>query len=224
MAKGFNDKYVLKMRTVEAAMYTVAKEESRYRKSYKNWHDDPKSFGSSTNLDLDFVSTNYVVATTNLYHVAKNTNLYAMTAYYVVTNRDSYDKSNIPNNDNSCLVGTSKIYYGQDGDGPYAIVLRINDYPLKVRPLMRLTCPYPENNPSRVQRGGVASPKLEIYPSHLLAEISYGDGLANTQKYFVGDNGDGTQNRAVFTMLSYLFAQTAISTQNLPVQQLIQVQ
>ena len=40
----------------------------------------------------------------------------------------------------------------------------------------------------------------------------------------VGRADDNNQDRTVFTMLSYLFAQTAISTQNLPVQQLIQVQ
>jgi hypothetical protein len=52
-----------------------------------------------------------------------------------------------------------------------------------------------------------------------LANVSYGDDT-----YWVGDPKDSTQNRTVFTMLSYLFSQTAISTQSLPVQQLIQVQ
>lgn len=77
------------------------------------------------------------------------------------------------------------------------------------------------------------------FRAHLfkLAEIRYGSDV-----YTVGDleKGDtlldpmseeihnetvpGMHNGTAFTILSYLYAQTAISTQNLPVQQLIQVQ
>lgn len=73
----------------------------------------------------------------------------------------------------------------------------------------------------------------ENLPYYVLTKIEYSDltrysdptrysDLTN-QTYYVGDLKDETQNRTVFTLLSYLFAQAAISTQNLPVQQLIQV-
>jgi len=68
----------------------------------------------------------------------------------------------------------------------------------------------------------------EEAPYNPTAEIPYGGDLRKL--YFVADPMSGpnrwhiTQNRTVFTMLTYLFAQTAVSTQNLPVQQLIQVQ
>ncbi len=85
------------------------------------------------------------------------------------------------------------------------VVTRENNYPFKVRPTMRLTC-----------RSGERS------PANILAEVSYGDTTEET--YYVGDATGQTQNRTVFTVLSYLYAQTAIGTQSLPVQQLIQVQ
>ena len=60
--------------------------------------------------------------------------------------------------------------------------------------------------------------KEQVPPTPLVA-TAY-----NGRNYMVGRADDNNQDRTVFTMLSYLFAQTAISTQNLPVQQLIQVQ
>jgi hypothetical protein len=59
----------------------------------------------------------------------------------------------------------------------------------------------------------------ELSPHAKLVEVNYDNVL-----YSVGDAEGTIQNRTVFTMLSYLFSQTAISTQNLPVQQLIRVQ
>jgi hypothetical protein len=68
-------------------------------------------------------------------------------------------------------------------------------------------------------------PQKRLHLSKLV-EVDY-----KNETYSVGDfDGedvyptDSNQNRAVFTMISYLFSQTAINTQNLPVQQLIQVQ
>jgi len=84
----------------------------------------------------------------------------------------------------------------------------------KVRPLMRLTCQADEK-PATSE----------------LVSIRHRRGH-KTERYFVGDPIDdlehGTvvdisQNRTVFTILTYLFAQASVSTQNLPVQQLIQV-
>jgi hypothetical protein len=86
-----------------------------------------------------------------------------------------------------------------------------------VRPLMKLTCP-PGEKPF----------------DHVLAQIPYGDRVlpwgpnarvpdTNSVPYMVGDYAGQNQDRGVFSLLSYLFAQAAISTQNLPVQQLIQV-
>jgi hypothetical protein len=74
----------------------------------------------------------------------------------------------------------------------------------KVRPLMKMT-----------------RDSTELPPDTKLVDIDYGD--RGSRNYFVGDPKDVDQNRSVFTMLSYLFAQASISTQNLPVQQLIQV-
>jgi hypothetical protein len=98
----------------------------------------------------------------------------------------------------------SNITFKNDGYGPYAIVTRADtDHStFKVRPTMKLT--YGDN---------------ELSPHAKLVEVNYDNVL-----YSVGDAEGTIQNRTVFTMLSYLFSQTAISTQNLPVQQLIRVQ
>jgi hypothetical protein len=103
------------------------------------------------------------------------------------------------------------ISFGSDHLGPYAIVNRPDGSKFQARPLMKLT-----------REDG------EEAPYNPTAEIPYGGDLRKL--YFVADPMSGpnrwhiTQNRTVFTMLTYLFAQTAVSTQNLPVQQLIQVQ
>jgi hypothetical protein len=82
------------------------------------------------------------------------------------------------------------------------------DSRFKVRPLMTLT--------RRPEEG-------ERPPLQKLAEICYYNGSTN-QTYYVGDPKGESQDQVVFTMLSYLFAQTAVSTQNLPVQQTIRSQ
>ena len=103
------------------------------------------------------------------------------------------------------------ISFGSDHLGPYTLITRPDGSKFQARPLMKLT-----------REDG------EDPPYNPTAEISYGEDVRKL--YFVADPMSGpnrwhiTQNRTVFTMLTYLFAQTAVSTQNLPVQQLIQVQ
>jgi hypothetical protein len=76
----------------------------------------------------------------------------------------------------------------------------------KVYPLMKLTC---EGNEA---------------PFHnVLAFIDYWKDDRTLKRYYVGDAKDQTQNRKVFTILTYLFESSAVSTTNLPVQQLIEV-
>lgn len=154
-----DNKYVLKMRTVEAAMYTVAQEEER------------------------FANTN-------------NLSGYSRSMLFFKIHSEARNYEPFRN-----------VRFLHDQFGFYALVTRpcpdLTHF--KVRPLMRLTCR-----------------SDEIPPSDVLAQIMYGDGQPMT--YYVGDPEGVNQSRMVFTILSYLFAQTAISTQNLPVQQLIQVQ
>jgi hypothetical protein len=95
----------------------------------------------------------------------------------------------------------TNIIFTNDPYGNCAIVTRTDNSTFKVRPIMMIK--YDDNARSHLSK---------------LVEVEYKDEM-----YSVGDL-EGTQSRTVFTMLSYLFAQTAISTQNLPVQQLIQVQ
>jgi hypothetical protein len=117
---------------------------------------------------------------------------------------------------------SSNIIYSADDYGPLATVTRFRTEiqtnnlggnqtntlksTFKVRPTMMITYD-----------------RYKTRPHFSLAEVGYRDG-----KYLIGDEklgeSEGNPNQTVFTMLSYLFAQTAISTQNLPVQQLIQVQ
>jgi hypothetical protein len=101
---------------------------------------------------------------------------------------------------------TTNITFTKDPCGPVATVMG----KFKVRPIMRLQ--YNDQERARLAK---------------LVEVKY-----QGEVYTVGDFPEGEevypydydQNRAVFTMISYLFSQAAISTQNLPVQQLIQVQ
>ena len=110
---------------------------------------------------------------------------------------------------------TNSIDFKTDACGPIAAVTWTNDCQCVChftnRPIMRIAY-------TGKERSGLSK----------LIEVEYKNSI-----YTVGDftNGledvfpdDTDQNRAVFTMLSYLFSQTAIDTAKLPVQQLIQVQ
>ncbi|HTB85764.1 MAG TPA: hypothetical protein VK742_19125 [Candidatus Sulfotelmatobacter sp.] len=105
------------------------------------------------------------------------------------------------------------VLYTNDEDGLYAVVTSSHIIgtnssgpvyrQLKVRPTMTLT--YDKYK------------KID----HVLCSVPY---LGKIYRVTDALSDDEKSNEEVFTMLSYLFAQTAISTQNLPVQQLIQVQ
>ena len=101
---------------------------------------------------------------------------------------------------------SARISFASDDDGPFCVVANNagGGSMLKVRPIMTLA---------------YNSPRYKTKPD--LCGVTY-----NGKRYRVADalKDDDNSNGEVFTMLSYLFAQTAISTQNLPVQQLIQVQ
>jgi hypothetical protein len=62
---------------------------------------------------------------------------------------------------------------------------------------------------------------IEINHNHVTYSIGDLEGKADP---LYPDGLNPYQNRTVFSIISYLYLQTAISTQNLPVQQLIQVQ
>ena len=102
------------------------------------------------------------------------------------------------------------IDFGHDHLGPFAVVTRLDKSTFQTRPLMKLT-----------QEDG------EDLPHNPTAEVFYNGAVH--KPYFVADPvstrnvWNVTQNRTVFTLLTYLYAQTSVSTQNLPVQQLIQV-
>jgi len=93
------------------------------------------------------------------------------------------------------------LSFGTTNKGPCAVLQRPGGAKVEITPIMTLT-----------YRPG------EIVPADPLAQVKY-----RGKTYMVADRGDSNQNRLVFTILSYLFAQTTVGTQNLPVQQLIQV-
>lgn len=224
-ATGFQ-KRSLKMRTVEAAMYTVAKEEGHFRDQINNTNNgyiltnvlgliDGKRMGAFTNgvysgvlwTNQWLITTNYcwlldTNLSTNAYAIMNTNNYGVITTNYfgIVSQNYPYLKCNGPTN---CVV------YLADTDGPYAIVARANETPFVVRPLLRMTCGDRESR-----------------PKNILVSVSYSDAvdLFDSQNYFIGDPPGSIQNRDVFTLLTYLFTQTTVNTQNLPVQQLIQVQ
>lgn len=98
-------------------------------------------------------------------------------------------------------IGTTwgGVDYRFDEYGPYG---KLNDADVKVRPAMTLE-----------------HAAIKEHPDHVLAQLRHG-----SRSYAVADFEHTTQNSLVFTMLSYLYAQTSISTQNLPVQQTIRLQ
>ncbi|HEX3797921.1 MAG TPA: hypothetical protein VH413_04400 [Verrucomicrobiae bacterium] len=116
------------------------------------------------------------------------------------------------------LYNTRNIRFTNDAYGPIAVITR--SLPYDVRPGDQATF---TNRPILMIKNEAklsdAVPKL--------VEVTY-----DKEKYSIGDCDDerfrpyldSNQNRTVFALLSYLFSQTAINTQNLPIQQLIQVQ
>ena len=270
-AVGFNNNFTLKMRTVEAAMYTVAQEEPRYRFYWTNTvprscdcflkqHTNQSVFAKYsyqtnvgppeivpqyiTNYFTNSSLTNCVVVTNSAVKILNLTNdgadhltttfqvtdisyatKFLVTNYLSMRSVTEYDKTNYEmkiltnppveyysdnNYSADTLVARTNIIFCGDTNGPYVFLIRPNFAPIIVRPLMRLTVGAGENLPDYVLT------KTEY------SDLTRSDDSTN-QTYYVGDLKGEDQNRTVFTMLSYLFAQAAISTQNLPVQQLIQV-
>jgi hypothetical protein len=97
----------------------------------------------------------------------------------------------------------SGILFSNDDFGACAVVTKdnVHDGDLTVRPLLMLNY------------DGVKCP-----PATKEFEVRY-----HNKSFYISDPL-GSQNHTVFTIINYLFAQTAVSSQNLPVQQLIQVQ
>lgn len=100
---------------------------------------------------------------------------------------------------NQNLYG-GKMYFKSDDYGPYAMVQTDQGDFNRINPI--LTIKYTKKIPHFEE---------EVH-------VDY-----ETHRYYVGDQESRDQNRVVFTMISYLFAQTAINTQTLPLQQLIQI-
>jgi hypothetical protein len=111
----------------------------------------------------------------------------------------------------------TNAYFWCDTQGPYAVFERTNafggrPYRLRVTPLLRLTIDTNSNPGERM-------------PAVVATAVNYKPPFGEPKKYFIGDFYESElQNRVVFTMLTYLYNQTAVSTTNLPVQQLIHLQ
>jgi len=195
-----NGNYKLKLRTFEAALYGVAKEEARFRELAR----EPLQPGIIYGKDA---FGPYVILN-NLTN--RNTKLDSLTNRVAILNNltTSFAVLNNLTNINATLTDTTNVdaMLANPTNGVPDRHAKANknagNYNIRVRPIMTLTHP-----------GG------ERVPLTTVADVRY-----NGREYSVGDEDNSNQNRMVFTMLSYLFAQTAISTQNLPVQQLIQVQ
>ncbi len=133
----------------------------------------------------------------------------------------------------------SRVFYSHDNYGPYAIV---TNYMVTYEQTTNIS-DIPETNIfytlSDVSHSSpvitnISYSLLKVRPTMLVYdEASVNENcepiLCSTpyqgKTYQVTDiKGSDNPNQTVFTMLSYLFAETAIATQNLPVQQLIQVQ
>lgn len=127
-----------------------------------------------------------------------------------VTNVPSSELSAILLKDRAKTYPYNNVLFGHDEYGPWLEVSRGNSA-FKVRPLMTIDIDPRETCPSMIGP-----------TTNELVDVDYGNGCS--RNYFVADPAGQNQNRQVFTILTYLFAQTAVSTQNLPVQQLIQVQ
>jgi hypothetical protein len=111
----------------------------------------------------------------------------------------------------------TNAYFWCDVNGPYGVcshkdVDGTGHDIFQVQPLMRLTIDT-NSNPG------------EQPPAVIATSIQFNSPPAGMKRYFVGDAAETTvQDRQVFTMLTYLYNQTAVSTTNLPVQQLIHLQ
>jgi hypothetical protein len=110
----------------------------------------------------------------------------------------------------------TNITFTDDPYGTIATVTRTSGGPLRFRPIMMIK--YTDNERSHLSK------LVEV--DHDKIRYSVGDleekDFFRDKMYNISPNP--YQNRTVFSIISYLFLQTAISTQNLPVQQLIQVQ
>jgi hypothetical protein len=125
-------------------------------------------------------------------------------AMFFVANDDGYYKSLEAKPLNKQSSRSLGVTFTHDVYGSCAIITNKTDKSsFKVRPLMTL----------------VHTNEAEQFPSF---KGEFGVNYHGVN-YSVGDV-IGRQNRTVFTMINYLYMQTAIGTQSLPVQQLIQVQ
>jgi hypothetical protein len=108
------------------------------------------------------------------------------------------------------LFYSNNITFTNDAYGPIAIVTRtFGTGTFTNRPILRIT---DTNWPGYSKLIGL---------DYKGVNYSIGDFTDGREDVFPADTA---QNRAVFTMISYLFSQVAIDTSKLPVQQLIQVQ
>lgn len=206
-----NKRITVATRTLESAMYWTARQEIDFdqmktnvynnsflsgRTFYTNDNDGPYVLVTSTNI----IGTNILAIGANVVTIGPNT----------LTNIGpdiiSLGENSVTFGTNVLNIGTNSVAIGANtvtiGTNIINVNLSIVYRTLRARPTMILTYDRYQTTP-------------------VLCSIKYQGNV-----YRVADAVDDDQdsNQEVFTMLSYLFAQTAISTQNLPVQQLIQVQ
>jgi hypothetical protein len=147
-------------------------------------------------------------------------------ALYSVAKQQIYFQQMLEQQAKTNTLYVVKTDLGKDSNGLYARVYYDNRNYFLVRPLMTLTYNDDGARTNRVQPTRRASGEVQSPP--FLPPSFQEDVRVNYEgtTYVVGDPEGAivTQNRTVFTILSFLFGQTAINTQNLPIQQLIRVQ
>ncbi|HEY1663768.1 MAG TPA: hypothetical protein VGI03_15230 [Verrucomicrobiae bacterium] len=139
-------------------------------------------------------------------------------AFQVYTNRDMRGHQRI-------LPGNATIKkYIDDPYGPIVIVHPDNDEPdFPVRPILMIH--YGQTERSNLEKIIEIEYKKTTYTIGDLLDTN--KDISLTKNKIISPDWDSEvlgQNSTVFTMISYLFSQTAVNTQNLPIQQLIQVQ
>lgn len=200
----------LKTHTVESAMFHAANEERWYRAKAKAMgNPDLKvllKYDAVLGFEQDLDSPIPGTSTSIRQSLCKNRSLAGCFGSQHEKFEALYDLIATNATAAQVLLNLSgDITFGKDENGPYAVVFRDTGLPLLARPIMLIT-----------------RDKDEAPFDRVLVELKYGDGSPK-HYYCIGDRGESIENRSVFTLLSYLFAQAGVSTQNLPVQQLIQV-
>lgn len=184
---------------------------------YTNGTEAEISYSNAVNFAMD-LTNRQIKFTTRTFEEALNG---------VADEEDDFDDYTNP--DNSVISHmTIKSGYASVADvhaDPYGTFINVhpdnNDGEFSARPILMIKYKLQEfTNFTKIVQEGY---KGAMYTIGDLNDTNSDIPLATYGK-FIDSSGFDNQNGTVFTMISYLFSQTAINTQDLPVQQLIQVQ